>query len=389
MKYEYLGYKYNTYYNETLKKWVSALNLGKDLFGKRKRKAIYGATEKEAIKKTNSLIIDMDSGDYIEPTKDTLISFLNEYHKINQTKWEDTTAELYKMYIDVHFEPYFKQMKLADIKPIILDKFYNYKMTEPREYKVTINNKPVTKTADPLSINTVIKLNKFLKSAFNYALKNGLIRSNPTDNVILSKKEKYIPTVYDEEQFLKLYEEVKNTDDEVPIILGAGCGFRRGEIFGLYWRNIGFENKTITIEKTNVRFTKNIEKDPKNETSKRTIVVPDYVIEVLESRMENSGPNDKVITKWKPGSYSERFKNLLKKYNMPHIRLHDLRHYNAVVMMNRGIPDKVAAGRLGHSQVQTLRDVYQHVLKDMDTTAANEINDMFSKNKNSHEPREE
>jgi len=53
-------------------------------------------------------------------------------------------------------------------------------------------------------------------------------------------------------------------------------------------------------------------------------------------------------------------------------------------MMKKGIPDKVAADRLGHANVSTLRKVYQHVLKDMDQNAASELDDMFV-NKNSQE----
>lgn len=165
------------------------------------------------------------------------------------------------------------------------------------------------------------------------------------------------------------------------------CGFRRGEIFGLSWKGIDTKAKTITIEKTTVRFKEYKDKSPKNDTSRRTIVVPDYVIETLRlyrAKKKKLAPNDKVITRWKPGSYSERFKKLLIKFDLPLIRLHDLRHYNAVVMMNRGIPDRVAADRLGHANVTTLRKVYQHVLTDMDESAADQINSSFTR-KNSHQ----
>ncbi|MBB2181448.1 tyrosine-type recombinase/integrase [Lachnospiraceae bacterium MD1] len=65
-------------------------------------------------------------------------------------------------------------------------------------------------------------------------------------------------------------------------------------------------------------------------------------------------------------------------YKLDHIRLHDLRHYNAIIMLRSGIPDKVAAERLGHTNVQTLREVYQHVLKDMDEAAAKMINNAIN-----------
>lgn len=361
-------------------KWVGAVDLGKDVFGKRKRKVVYGNTKKEVEDKVNTLNFEIKTGSYIEPNKDTFISFLNDYYDVNKTKWEDTTKKLYKMYIDIHFEPYFKQMKLTDIKPMELDKFYNYKLT----FIDVKNNK-----TQAMSPNTVRKLNTFLKAAFNYAVANNLVQSNPATRVVLPKKTDFKPTVYNEDQFLSLLDAVSGTDDEIPILLGAGCGLRRGEIFGLSWKNVDFKNKTLTIENTCVRFNEYTEKKPKTESSKRTITLPDYVVDALrlyKIKSKHSLLDDKVVYKQKPNAYSERFVKLLKKHGLERIRLHDLRHYNAVIMMKRGIPDKVAADRLGHSTITTLRNVYQHVLKDMDQTAAVEINDMFER-KSSHQTK--
>jgi integrase len=373
-----------TYYQrESDGKWVGAIENGKKPNGQRNRIVRYGKTKKEVEAKINVILYELQTGQYIAPVKDTFIGYLNEYYKISIDNWEDTTADLYRMYIDVHFAPYFKDMKLIDIKPITLDTFYNYKMKEPRKYIVMIKGKPKDKLAKPLSINTARKLNSFIKSAFKYAVVNELIKSNPAEKVKLGKKTKYLPTVYNEEQFLKLLDYVFGSDDEIPIILGGGCGLRRGEIFGLYWRNIDLVTGYITIKQTAVRFKKNLEKDPKNDSSVRSFKIPKYVLETLiyYKKKYNGKANQKVITRWKPGSYSERFGKLLLKFDLPHIRLHDLRHYNAVIMCKYGVSDKVAAERLGHSQVSTLRNVYQHVLQDMDQTAADEIDAMFLKQK--------
>lgn len=270
-------------------KWVGAISLGTDSEGKRKRKTVYGKTKKEVQEKVNIILYEIQTGQYSEPIKDSLITFLNEYHKVCETKWEDTTASLYKMYIDVHFKPYFKDIKLKDIKPMTLDKFYNYKLNN-------VENKK-----KPMSINTVRKLNTFLKSAFNYAVKNDLISSNPTNHVILGKKETYKPTVYNEDQFSNLLDHVSGTDDEIPILLGGGCGLRRGEIFGLEWKDIDFKKKTISINRTNVRFDKHVEKKPKNESSKRTIKAPDYVINTLNNYKKEMVPFLSRTVKLSPG----------------------------------------------------------------------------------------
>lgn len=383
------------YQRKSDKRWVGSISMGKDAVGKRKRITVYGNSKKEVEGKVTDILYEIRSGTYIKENKDTLVGFLKEYHKIcagydmwvneavrpKNPEWEETTAQLYKLYIDVHFEPYFKDAKLTDIKPLTLDTYYNYKMTHNREYTVKIKGKPKTKMAKPLSLNTVRKLNSFLNSAFNYAINNGMVKNNPTKGVKLGKKTKYLPKVYNEDQFLQLLDFVAGTDDEIPIVLGGGCGLRRGEIFGLYWKNIDFNTGYITIERTTVRFKNTLEKDPKNTSSQRTFKAPKYVIDILRNykKVVKGKSYQKVITRWKPSTYSERFGILLERFGLPHIRLHDLRHYNAVIMCKYGVSDKVAATRLGHSQVSTLRNVYQHVLKDMDQTAADEIDIMFSK----------
>lgn len=367
-------------------------NLGKDKYGKRQRKTFRGKTEQEVKDKINQYEFEVATGLYTEPCKDTLVEFLKEYHRIcsgcdmwlpnykypKKAKWEETTAELNKMYIDVHIAPYFKQMKLTDVKPIELNKFYNYCLNLERKNEKSHRTYKV-------GISTTIKLNTFLKASFNYAIKNGLIKDNPCLGVILSKEEEFVPNIYREENFLKLLEAVTGTDDEIPIILAAGCGLRRGEIFGLRWRDIDFKENTIAIINTKVRFKGYKEKGPKSKNSKRTFVAPLYVIERIKlyrARIGKHNPDDKIVTRWKPGAYSERFKKLLIKYGLPITRLHDLRHYNAVLMMDK-VPDKVAAKRLGHS-VEVLRKVYQHVRKDFDVSAADKINAVFER-KNSHQ----
>jgi len=86
-----------------------------------------------------------------------------------------------------------------------------------------------------------------------------------------------------------------------------------------------------------------------------------------------------IFSEFQPDAYSKHFKKLLAKHNLPPMRFHDLRHYNAIIMMKYGVPDKVASQRLGHSQVQITREIYQHVLPDMDRQAAAVIEGAFAK----------
>ena len=187
---------------------------------------------------------EINNGLYVDVKKDTLVAFLNDYIELNSSRWQETTISLYEMYISKHIEPYFTVKKLESVKPIDLDKFYNYKLQS-------------------LSSNTVIKLHKFLKSAYAYGVKKDMVKSNICDKASPPKFEQYEAVTYNETQFLELWGYVQNKYDRVPIALGAGLGLRRGEIFGLTWDNIDFKKGMVTIEKTRVRFDKTIEKDTK------------------------------------------------------------------------------------------------------------------------------
>lgn len=354
--------KYNVYQRASDNRYVASSDVGKDSLGKRKRLVAYGKTEREALKKLKEKIFDYENGE-LQDTKDTLIAFLHEYIKRNKDSWAETTVSLYEMYVRVHIEPYFKIQKAKDLTPIIIDDFYKYKLESG------------------LSSNTVLKLHRFLNAAFNFGVKKDMLSRNVCDKATAPKHVDYKPNIYDQEQFNRLWNYVKDKYDRVPIILGAACGFRRGEIFGLRWSDIDYKNCKICINETCVRFDKTITKDPKNQFSKREISVPRYVIDILKDYMNEQKVIrlDDNIMQVDPSYYSHRFKWLLDKHNLPSTRLHDLRHYNATLMMSLGIPDKVASERLGHKDTTMLKKIYQHNLGSIDKSTSEKINAVFTK----------
>ena len=80
---------------------------------------------------------------------------------------------------------------------------------------------------------------------------------------------------------------------------------------------------------------------------------------------------------YKPASMSSKFNKFLKKHNLKHIRLHDIRHTNATLMLAKGIATKTAQKRLGHSDFSTTMDTYSHVLDSVAKDAANTIEDVL------------
>jgi len=328
--------------------------------GTGKRKVIYGETEREVKREMNKLIYQVDEGIYHGNDSTTLKSLLNTWYDVHKVSVAETTKELYRMYLDVHLIPALGSLTLKNINGLRIDQFYSKKLEEG------------------LSPNTVCKFHGVLRQAFKYAIKNGVITINPIESVTPPKRVKTKYRIVKEKEFESLLNHVEGTHYMIPIILAGAVGLRRGEVFGLKWDNIDFENKTITIEETMVRFSNNIIKEPKNDSSKRVIKVFDFVVNALWDYKESSGSDDVyVYNKYKPTSWSEKFGKLLEQFGMEGMRFHDLRHYNATLMLKYGVPDIVAAERLGHSDTTMLKKVYQHVLEDMRDEAAKKLNDVF------------
>jgi len=363
-------------------RWIGTVELPKGRDGKRKKKFFYGDTnkseakqEKELWTQVNSLEYEIKNNLYLNETNDTMEQYLKKWLRVYATDLEETTRQLYEMYVKVHINPFFGNLKIKEILPMKVQEFYNEKAKD-----VELKNGKVKKG---LSTNTIGKLHSFLNRIFDDATKNRKIKYNPCQGVKPPKRKKYKPSVCSEESFGVLVEETKETIDGVLVLLAGVCGLRRGEIFGLRFTDVDSINHKITIAQTKVRFNKQwIIKTPKSETSARTISVPEFVTNTISTYLSSLKVVPELIfSEFQPDSYSKHFKNLLAIHNLPHIRFHDLRHFNAIIMLKYGVPDKVASKRLGHSQVQLTREIYQHVLPDMDKHASTVIEGVFQNKK--------
>lgn len=349
-------------------RWVGTVELPKGKDGKRRKKFFYGNPDESDKKqksdinsRMNALIYEIENNLYASESNASLEEYLKEWFKIYTVDLQETTRQLYKIYMDKHIIPHLGDLKIKKIMPMQLQEFYNLK-------------------AQTLSGKSVAKLHNFLNRVLKDAYKNRLIKYNPCDGVDKPKPKKFIPTIYTQEEFNKLMLLVEGTFDEVCILLAGVCGLRRGEIFGLRLRDIDFKECKISIVETMVRMNGDwLIKDPKSETSRRRLKVPSFVTKVINDYLIGvKVVPERICGQYKPSSYSQHFKKLLEDNGLPHIRLHDLRHFNATMMMKYDIPDTVASGRLGHSQVQMTR-YYQHSSSDMDNEASNVLENIFKK----------
>ena len=181
------------------------------------------------------------------------------------------------------------------------------------------------------------------------------------------KKELYVPSDDDVNQILEL---VEGTDLEIAILFAAYGPLRRGEICALTSDDI--RENIVSVSKAMVRDGNNhwIIKEPKTDSSYRTVEMPDFVIDKVK---DIKGP----IIKVKPDTLTTQFRRVFKNTDIPQFRFHDLRHYSASIMHAIGIPDQYIMARGGWATDGVMKSVYRNTLDEQTKKMNTIINDYF------------
>ena len=182
----------------------------------------------------------------------------------------------------------------------------------------------------------------------------------------------------------------------LPVFLCVTVGLRRGEMLALRWDDIDFSNKLLKVRHNMVRGEKGyIIKAPGSEAGIRDIAIGDEVLdEPREARaqymmdaftystgFQNLGfvVRQADGSPYKPDSMTQKWARFLEESGLPKIRLHDLRHSNATVLIQAGVNPRVVQQRPGHSDVSITLNTYTHVLPEMDAAAAEKIDTILRK----------
>lgn len=252
-----------------------------------------------------------------------------------------------------------------------------------------------------LSANAVIHRHANIRKALQYAMKIGLIDSNPADLVERPKKGKYVGGYYNESELEQLFKAIKGDPLELAVIVAAFYGLRRSEVIGLKWDAIDFENKTVSIRHTVTqacvdRKSTVVQKDrTKTKSSYRTLpLVPPFERLLIQlkadqarnrklcGRSYNTDYLDYIYVNEigeliKPGYLTQHFPALLEKKGLKRIRFHDLRHSCASLLFANGVSMKEIQAWLGHSDISTTMNIYTHLDVDSKIASANAILNIF------------
>ena len=247
---------------------------------------------------------------------------------------DEVTYQGYEVQARAHILPYFDdlQIRLCDVDGVTLQTYINVKAKFGR-----------SDGHGGLSAVSLRQHKNVLNQTLKLAQRDGLIQTNPADLVVMPHAAQFTGTFYTEAQMRDLLTAVKNERLYPIIYVTALYGLRRSEVLGLKWDSINFAMQTLTIRYTVARVTKVVEKNKtKNASSFRSFPLTDDAVRLFKILLQQEQiyrnhfgkdyiDNDYVFTwedghPYSPDYVSHTFHKLLKKYDLPHIRFHDLRH---------------------------------------------------------------
>jgi len=329
----------------------------------------------------------VESGQIMKPDKITFEGFIPKWKAgyADQNMGEYTRRNTVFV-IDSYLIPEFGSVRLDQIKPLHL---------------VTFFAGLVRKDGKPMATNTKLNIYKATKSIFDAAHRWKLIKENPMDGVdrpSASKREK------------KAMRAVKKAygRDEVETLLTAlyalptrwrlyysGVmigGFRRGEMLAVEWSGVSREKGAIYIAKqiTYDEEGNGVEGEVKTEESEGWVAMPKWYMDELQEFRREWAREKLRCKEWKggekqyvfhsgaglpyyPNTPSLTWRRFLAAHDLPHVKLHGLRHTAGMLLRENGVDLKTIQERLRHTKIDTTANIYVHESDIISRAAADQL----------------
>jgi len=346
-------------------------------------------TRKAAAEALGDINAEVRRGAHVVPPKITTGQWLDQW--LASLRLAPSTKSSYAKNVRLHIKPQLGQIQLARLTGTKISALYRDLERDGRQDH---------KEGSPLSARTVRYCHTILKAALREAVSQGLMATNPADRANPpAAREAKAPEIHPwiAVQLSSFLEWA--TEQECPDVVAwrvlAYTGMRRGELLALRWRDLNLDagrvsvRRSVGVVKTKGQGERIIEGATKS-GRERSVDLDVRTVEALRRyRMARAGlllqlaRDDALIFGdieggyLNPDRFSRRFTRALATCAsqpdapaLPTIRVHDLRHTHATLLLAAGVPVKVVSERLGHSTVTITMEIYQHVLPGMQAEAA-------------------
>ena len=361
-------------------RWEARIIIGHKNDGSPMYKSAFAKTQKSALKQLHQLLDLYRDVDLTEECRMTLGEWMDKWldeYMIFTIK--ENTIKGYRSQIDHQIKPFIGHKQLASLTTADIQKFYNKIKKEGRVHPHPIHG-------HVLSDSMVRKIHMMLHEAMEVAVRERYIVRNPTDNTTIPKKTTTEKQVLDDSQLNRFLEAIQGEQYWHDFFyVEVMTGLRRGEICGIKWSDIDFNEGTLCIKRSvSTKEGGGVSiGETKTDAGVRTIIMPPSVATLLWKKRSDAinewvfphytNPSDPLH----PSSAYKKLKTLLKRLELPLLRFHDLRYTFATQATDGGVDPKTLAGILGHTDASFTLDTYTHVTSDMQRGASAIVNNMM------------
>lgn len=292
-------------------------------------------------------------------------SLVDLYMEDMQHRLRKSTMDNKKYVIDLKILPYFKELPINEIKATHIRQWQNELINDSNNYSETY-------------IKTI---NNQLVAIFNYAVKYYDLKGNPCHKAgTIGKKNADEMQFWTRDEFNKFLPAISDKiQSKAAFEVLYWTGIRIGELMALTRKDIDFDNKTLSINKSYQRLNKeDIITDPKTPKSNRSIALPEFLCDDLQeyiNKLYDLEPDSRIFNFTKFFLHHEMDRGC-KKSGVKRIRLHDLRHSHASLLIELGFSPLLIAERLGHEKVETTLNTYSHLYPNKHSQIASKLNDL-------------
>jgi integrase len=346
-------------------------------------------TEQEAKAARDEARVKVHRGEYIDRNRITVAAYLDDWIDSHAMEIKPRTLHDYRSCIRLYVTPRIGHLPIQGVRPSTITKLY-------RDLLISGG-----RGGKPLAIATVTHLHAVLRKAFRDAvIVDELISINPVERAKRPRSQAHEPgTVWTVAQLRAFLATARQHRLSAFFHVAAYTGARRGELLNLRWPDVDLEAKRLTITgSTAVIAGERIDGTTKNGRT-RVVSIDDETIAVLRRhKVDQAADQLKAADSWRgvkdgyvfttgwgepiyPDTVTSLMTKLIRVHNqpeqgpppkdqLPHARLHDLRHIHATTLLLSGVPVHVVAARLGHADPAITLRVYAHVIRTAEAAAA-------------------
>lgn len=350
--------------------------------GKRQNKTVGTfRTKREAEQAERAARVKQETGTQVDPKKTTVAELLETWLGAKAGAVSSNSLKDYEITIRRHVKPALGHVKVQRLTPAQVQA-------------------QVTAWRDGgLQPRTIARCHSVLNQALAQAAKWGMVSRNVCSVVKRPSLVKRPATVGNREEW-SAFLEVAKGDALAPIwYFLAVEGMRRGEALGLRWQDVNWERRTVHIAQSVVpdrsdRGRAVIRSRAKTAAGSRSVRLTAETIAVLkEHRDRQTFQRQSAGDRWQdhdlivctatgrpinPNNVTRSYQRLVMLSGVPRIRVHDMRHSAATMLLRAGVPAKIISERLGHATLAITLDTYSHVLPDMQEVAAEVMSALLS-----------